>query len=214
MEFYWVYKPHLKTSSMPNRRWSTQKESNGICSYCLYHRFLLIYYYGFWFWAFMSFVWVQMCVSLSLHVFLEPFLWFFISACLVQFWIFLSSHILDVCLFSNEKEKERMWILVDGEDLVGVGGGKTIIRIYSIKNVHFQLKIMYKKWQLKLDSWSIKEKELEGYTIQKWKKNGSRSSGWLNKNPVSWTKYLLLVKKISESSKPMRTFVIPLHCPA
>lgn len=47
--------------------------------------------------------------------------------------------ILDVILFSNEKEKERerrcVWILVSGEMSKHgrVGGGKTMIRIYCIK---------------------------------------------------------------------------------
>lgn len=42
--------------------------------------------------------------------------------------------IIDACLFSNEREKERAWIWVCGETLEGAGGGKPSISQEKISN--------------------------------------------------------------------------------
>ena len=70
------------------------------------------------------------------------FLYFFV---LIMIKI-ISVTFLDSYLFSNERERERArrnidlsgW--ADGEDLRGVGGAETIIRIYCMKKTNFQFK--------------------------------------------------------------------------
>lgn len=39
------------------------------------------------------------------------------------------------CLFSKKREKEWVWMWMDGEDLGGVGKGETMMKIYSMKNI-------------------------------------------------------------------------------
>lgn len=64
------------------------------------------------------------------------FVFSFILLCFILFYIFYS---LDTCLFSKERQEgcgynwEKM-----REEMEGVGGEETVIRIYSLKKIYFQ----------------------------------------------------------------------------
>lgn len=45
--------------------------------------------------------------------------------------------LLDARLFSNDREKERVWVWVGGKDLGAVEGNKFAIRIYYMKKSIF-----------------------------------------------------------------------------
>lgn len=89
-----------------------------------------------------------LCVSLYLEVFsgfffssLSPGILLPLSCSHLLVFIFIIFYYyyfwIPVC-FSNEREKERVWLWKDGElgeDLGGVEGRGTIIRLYCLKNI-------------------------------------------------------------------------------
>lgn len=132
-----------------------------LCFVCFIHNtlsFLNLFYfqpqksfaYILWFLIFMGFLCVQMCVFIHLYIFLVlffgSFFVFVFFACLfclilVCFCFYLTLfNYLDVCLFSNEGEKQRVYIWEGGEVekiWEELRKGKSITRINCIK-IHFQ----------------------------------------------------------------------------
>lgn len=82
----------------------------------------------------MGFLGMSMCLCLLC------FLYFGFFVCFLLYLDFILSHfsysfILDVCLFSDEKEKEKVWIWMGVEDLGRAEEGETVIRIYCVFSI-------------------------------------------------------------------------------
>lgn len=106
---------------------------------------LLLIYYGFWLCAFKGFLCMAMHVSLCLYAFLVPFLWLsiFLFASLLcplnfLFYFIIIFSFLVTCLFTNEREHEKVWIWVGGEDEVE--------RIWTdVEEGNYNQNMLYKK---------------------------------------------------------------------
>lgn len=82
-------------------------------------------------------VYMIMCVCVCVHVFLmlfhQPFS--FCLFCLLPIGLVLFYLMFYYCFLT---EIERDWIWGGGEELGGVAGGDTVIRMYYVEKIHFQ----------------------------------------------------------------------------
>lgn len=114
--------------------------------FCFYLPGLSSSYYGFQFcilWGICVYVWVCMLYICFLYISLGSF-----NLCFVQFCFVLFYFIIFRCLFRNERARKGLDLCEweGGEDLGGVSGRETGIRIYCLKKQ--SIFNFLKKWKI------------------------------------------------------------------
>lgn len=138
MESHWVYNPLLRPG--PENKFKCEVCLSVCVCLSLFVFLLLLPYRIFAYTSRLSSLCLYQCVCLCIHMcFLCST---FVSLCFCLFVLFYSDLLvfifsfLDTCLYSNEREQERMWIWA-GKELgrnwggAGKGGGHNQNRLYE-----------------------------------------------------------------------------------